>query len=170
MSEDKKIIEEKMARLDELPVGSKEHEDLLHELLNSQYCRQKLEDAMLQGIRMYGLRGRKSTTVPKLKKCVKKPKKSVKIPVPNNKDILGMVLAVAAKNDSESNRYCDGETSSETYLSACAHQMAEITWIVTLNKSCESTLIEFWKRHKNFSEWGLVAPRVSGYDFLPETT
>jgi hypothetical protein len=89
------------------------------------------------------------------------------IPRPRCEDILDMVVAVVAKNDTESNRYYDGETSTDSYLGTCARHMSEIMWVVAckslVDKEC---LIEFWTKHRNFAEWGLLKPRPDGYEFL----
>lgn len=93
---------------------------------------------------------------------------NISIPVPNCNDILDMVIAVIAKNDTEANRYYDGETSVESYLNTCSRHMSEIMWTVNCYKmlSNDSGLIDFWTKHRNFSEWGLIKPRPEGYAFL----
>lgn len=89
------------------------------------------------------------------------------IPIPRCEDILDMIVAVVAKNDTESNRYYDGETSLESYLSACSSHMSEIMWVVTCKSLADTEgLIHFWTKHRNFSEWGLIKPRPGGYEFL----
>jgi hypothetical protein len=90
------------------------------------------------------------------------------VPIPNCNDILDMIIAVTAKNDTEANRYHDGEMSSELYLQTCLAHMSEITWIVSCNhlSSGDMRLIDFWTRHRNFAKWNLVKPRPDGYEFL----
>lgn len=90
------------------------------------------------------------------------------IPVPNCNEVLDMIVAITTVNDTEANRYYDGEMSVDFYLSICASHMSEIVRVTNhcRKPTSRTELIEFWTRHKNFAEWGLIQPRSDSYTFL----
>jgi hypothetical protein len=94
------------------------------------------------------------------------------IPTPSKMDVFDILLAVAAWHENLSNQYQDGEMSKETYDHECSKQFQRLlSYANCVTSVNEQSLIEFWTRHKNFAEWGLVNPRTDAYSFLsPKAT
>lgn len=94
-----------------------------------------------------------------------------RIPSPSKTDVFDILLAISAWHEGLSNQYQDGEMSKETYDHECSKQFLRILscadCVTSIN---EQNLVEFWTRHRNFADWGLVQPRDDVYQFLPPRT
>lgn len=90
------------------------------------------------------------------------------IPNPEKADVFDVLMAIAAWHENLENQYQDGEMSQETYNRECSKQFQRLLYFAgCINSANETNLIEFWTRHRNFADAGLLQPRSDGYPFLP---
>lgn len=88
------------------------------------------------------------------------------IPQPDKNDIFDMLIASAACRDL---LFHYDEVSEESYTQECAslfHHQIKHALCTTSIDSAE--LIMFWKKHRNYADWGFLPHRKDGYDFLNE--
>ncbi len=93
------------------------------------------------------------------------------IPNPSKLDVYDVLMALAAWHENMVNQYQDGEVSKEVYDHECLKQFQRLLSLANcVDSTNELGLIEFWTRHRDFSEWSLLKPRDDAYLFLPPRT